>query len=138
MLQPRANISQEEYCPVSDDVLGQLYRAAPHGLEELIASVPAEIRAVLAIYCYRRAHLQAIGLTIATSCEELDLRKWGGFAGTVLFEKSRASGRVMQPTYYQERRKVTLSTGLLKPVVQDEADEDAQESSELGGILVPT
>ena len=60
----------EEKCPVSESVLGQLYRTHSHGLSELIESVPVATRAMLAVYCYRRAHLQSIGLAIAASCPE--------------------------------------------------------------------
>ena len=45
----------EETCPVPESVLGQLYRASPHGLDALIEMVPAQTRAMLAVYCYRRA-----------------------------------------------------------------------------------
>jgi hypothetical protein len=48
----------EETCPVPESVLGQLYRANPHGLDELIATVPPQTRAMLAVYCYRRDNRQ--------------------------------------------------------------------------------
>ena len=120
MLRPRSIIPQEELCPVPEPVLGQLYRASSHGLDELVASVPAGLRAMLALYCYRRTHLQDIGLAIAASCSEFDLREVGGYAGTVLFEKARQAPGQVRRTYFQDRRNVTLSTGLLKDVVKDE------------------
>ena len=76
----------EEACPVPESVLGQLYRSNPHGLAELVATVAPEVRAMLAIYCYRRAHLASIGLAIAATCEEEDLTTHGGNMGAVLFE----------------------------------------------------
>ena len=78
MLPARPSIAQEENCPVPELVLGQFYRASSHGLDELVATVPAEARAMLALYCYRRAHLQSIGLAIATRCEQQELEAFGG------------------------------------------------------------
>jgi len=101
-------------------VLGELYRSGPHGLDGLVASVPPGARAMLALYCYRRTHLQHIGLAIAASCSEFDLREVGGYAGMVLFEKARQAPSHALPTHYQERHKVTLSTGILKDFVKDE------------------
>ena len=123
MLPARPSISQEENCPVPEHVLGQLYRANSHGLHELVATVPAETRAMLALYCYRRAHLQSIGLAIATSCEQHELEAFGGYAGKALFENSRRAPDKAKSSHYLERRKVTLSTGLLREVVQDEDDQ---------------
>ena len=48
---------EDEPCPVADQMLGEMYRASPHGLNELIATVSPAVRALLAVYCYRRAHL---------------------------------------------------------------------------------
>src|SRR6185312_4224245 len=79
----------EDLCPVGDDMLGQLYRANKEGLPALIATVSPELRAALASYCYRRGHLQAIGLAIASTCDEHDLIHWGGTAGAALFVRSR-------------------------------------------------
>ena len=56
---------QEETCPVPENLLGMLYRASPHGLDSLIATVPARTRAMLALYCHSRAHLQSIGFAVA-------------------------------------------------------------------------
>src|SRR5690242_14003096 len=74
----------EELCPVSESLFGRLYRASPEGLAALIKTVPAETRAMLAVYCYRRAHLQALGLTIAETCSEHDLQRFGGRMGAEL------------------------------------------------------
>ena len=41
MLPAQPHIPQEEQCPVPEEVLGHLYRASKHGLEELVATVPA-------------------------------------------------------------------------------------------------
>lgn len=121
----RLHIPQEEHCPVPEDFLGQLYRSSPHGLSELAAAVPPETRAMLALYCYRRAHLQSIGLAIAASCEERDLEAFGGNAGKALFEKAREAPYEAPRSHYLERRKITLSQEKLREVVRDEDDASA-------------
>lgn len=123
-MQPR--IPQEEYCPVPDQVLGQLYRASPHGLDELVASVPAQTRAMLALYCYGRAHLRSIGLAIANWCDEVELRNLGGHAGSVLYMKAREASAQMPLSHYQQRRKVSLSPGILTSVAQYDDDDVPQ------------
>jgi hypothetical protein len=100
----------EEPCPVADSVLGQLYRSSPHGLAALIEIVPPHTRAALAVYCYRRAHLAAVGLAIAASCDEHDLFSHSGYAGADLFAKSRAPETAITESHHAQRRKVTLAT----------------------------
>ena len=100
-----------ESCPVPDELLGELYRASAHGLNELIATVSPKARVLLAVYCYRRAHLASIGLAIAATCEKDDLTQLEGNAGAALFECSReapqsSSTDVRAPA----RRKITLAT----------------------------
>jgi hypothetical protein len=106
----------EEACPVPESVLGQLYRASPHGLSELIATVSPDVRALLAVYCYRRAHLASIGLAIAASCDEEDLSFHGGSLGLDIFAKSRAPQAVAQNSRGQ-RQKISLSKGSLMAVI---------------------
>jgi hypothetical protein len=105
-------------CPVTDQTLGDLYRAGPQGLATLIRTVPLETRAMLAIYCYRRAHLASIGVAIAATCEKEDLTMFGGNAGEMLFDKSREAetSPVLQP-HVHGRRKITLASG---PIYQRE------------------
>jgi len=105
-------IPQEENCPVPDDLLGELYRASPHGLDALIATVGPETRAMLAIYCSRRAHLAPLGLAIAANCEEYDLTTHGGQFGAVLFAKAREAPRLpkVEP-HLTGRRKISLASG---------------------------
>jgi hypothetical protein len=117
-------------CPVSDEMLGQLYRASEHGLPALIATVSPEIRAALASYCYRRGHLQAIGLAIASTCEEHDLVAWGGTAGAVLFARSRAAAADSPAlSHYAARQKITLANiSLKKNLPIDDEPEPEQDS----------
>lgn len=107
--------SDGDPCPVSDEMLGELYRASSEGLPALIATVSPEVRAALASYCYRRGHLQGIGLVVASTCEEHDLVRWGGTAGAVLFARSRG-GAPARPAAAQQdaRRTITLASGPLR------------------------
>src|ERR1700744_3566585 len=80
--------SREAYdsdlCPVKEELLGELYRSHEHGLSALVDSVPSETRAMLALFCYKRSHLQSIGLAIAATCDDGDLAKVGGRLGSVV------------------------------------------------------
>jgi hypothetical protein len=87
-MQTGLQMFSEDVCPVSDELLGALYRSSQHGLSELVTSVGSETRALLALYCYRRAHLQDIGIAIAATCSEADLA-WLGGAGAALLSRSR-------------------------------------------------
>jgi hypothetical protein len=127
-MQRRPNVPQEEHCPVPEHMLGQLYRASSDVLDALIASVPSGSRAMLAMYCYRRTHLQSIGLAIATSCQESELRDLGGYAGSVLYEKARETPDHTEQTHYQARQKVTLSSGILKDFLQADHDDISVEN----------
>jgi hypothetical protein len=111
-------IPQEEPCPVSEDTLGALYRATPEGLPALVDSIPPRARALLAIYCHRRAHLSSIGLAIASTCDKNDMINFGGDAGAALFEQARRAPKVN--TQRQWQRKVSLSSGAIMQVVIDQ------------------
>jgi hypothetical protein len=80
---------EEDLCPVGDELFGELYRSSKQGLPVLVATVPPDTRAMLALFCYRRSHLHEMGLAIAVSCNEDDLVWSGGRAGAALFERSR-------------------------------------------------
>ena len=64
--------------PISDRLLGRMYRASPEGLGVLVKTVPPQTRAALAVYCLHCEHLRSIGLGIAASCERHDLHSQGG------------------------------------------------------------
>jgi hypothetical protein len=102
-------------------MLGQLYRVSPHGLDALLENVPPRTRAMLAVYCYRRAHLASIGLAIAASCDEGDLAEHGGNLGADLYVKSRQPESVTE-SFHSQRRKISLSTGAIRqlPPLDDE------------------
>ncbi|RDV01132.1 hypothetical protein [Undibacter mobilis] len=114
----------EETCPVPESLLGQLYRVTPQGLPALIDAVPANTRAMLAVYCFRRSHLASLGIAIAASCEEDDLAEHGGNLGSDLFAKSRRSP-MMAEALPSQRKKITLSTGPIRqlPPLDDDIED---------------
>ena len=113
-------------CPVTDQMLGEIYRASEHGLNELIATVPPTARALLAVFCYRRAHLASIGLAIAATCEEDDLTSLGGNAGAMLFERSRKAPQSRPAdASSSSRRKITVSVGPIGAPISDANKEDS-------------
>ncbi len=80
---------ENDFCPVREELLGEMYRANENGLVQLVESVSSEVRAMLALFCYRRSHLHALALSIASSCSERELVNFGGRVGTTLFTLSR-------------------------------------------------
>jgi hypothetical protein len=127
--------SDSDPCPVSDDVLGDLYRSSKLGLPELIATVSPDVRAALALYCYRRGHLKGIGLAIASTCDLYNLETAGGGAGAALYARSR-EGTPTPPvaSQYVARQKITLASGSLRkslPIDEDvDPDDDSAEPDE--------
>jgi hypothetical protein len=112
MLPEHRVLLEDEPCPVSDELLGDLYRTSAHGLNELIAIVSPKARALLAVYCYRRAHLASIGLAIAATCEKDDLAWFGGKAGAVLLDRSREAPQLSATNgHANSRQKITPATG---------------------------
>lgn len=107
-------LSSEEFCPVSETLLGQLYRSSPEGIAVLVQTVPATTRAMLAYYCSRRAHLESLGLSIAGTCSQEDLYDVAGRAGWDLFARAQADTRKSaEPAKRKSRQGVTLATGPL-------------------------
>ena len=115
----------DEPCPITDQILGEMYRVSAHGLNELIATVSPTARVLLAVYCHRRAHLASIGLAIAATCEKDELTSVGGNAGAILFERSREAPKSLSINAYTDaRRKITLATQPFRQLrpIDDEED----------------
>jgi hypothetical protein len=125
MLPEHRALLEDEPCPVPDEMLGELYRANAHGLNELIATVSPTARVLLAVYCYRRAHLASIGLAIAATCEKDDLASVGGNAGTALFDRSREAQQLSPAAIYATGKpKITLATVAIRSLRPSEDEED--------------
>ena len=118
-------------CPVPDDLLGELYRANKNGLPELIATVSPDVRAALAMYCYRRGHLKSIGLAIASTCNKYDLEVVGGTAGAALYARSReAAPAPPVASQYVARQKISLASGSLRKTLPIDEDVDLDDETE--------
>jgi hypothetical protein len=119
-------------CPVRDELLGEMYRASEHGLPMLVESVSPQVRAMLALFCYRRSHLHSLALSIAASCSERDLVHIGGRVGSTLYALSREApaSRAAPSPSYNGRKAITLSTKPLSTFApfDDELDEDVGET----------
>ncbi len=104
----------EDFCPISESLLGRLYRSSPEGLTVLVRTVPVGTRALLAYYCSRRAHLEPLGLAIALTCSAEELYDVAGQAGWALFARAQASKPVEVRS--TNRRGITLSSGPLRKI----------------------
>ena len=117
---------ENDACPVADDLLGQMYRANPNGLSLLVANVAPDVRARLALFCYRRSHLHSLAVAIASSCSEWELVNSGGRVGSTLYALSREPARTVAVSH-GGRKPITLSTKPLAtfaPIVDEFDDED--------------
>jgi hypothetical protein len=118
---------ENDFCPVRDELLGEMYRANENGLPVLVESVSSEVRAMLALFCYRRSHLHSLALSIATSCSERDLIQLGGRVGSTLYTLSRQAptARSASSSSYGNRKPITLSTKPLSTFspIEDDVDE---------------
>jgi hypothetical protein len=106
------SLPSEHFCPVSDRLLGRLYRSSPEGIATLVRTVPIKTRAMLAYYCSRRAHFEDLAYVIARSCTAEDLYDVAGRAGWDLFARAQAA-ESMEPPAVKSRRGVTLASGTL-------------------------
>jgi hypothetical protein len=82
---------------------------------------------MLALFCYRRSHLHALAISIASSCSERELIEFGGRVGSTLYALSHDTA-VARPSVsaYHSRKAITLSTkplSTLAPMDDDLDDE---------------
>jgi hypothetical protein len=121
---------ENDFCPVRDELLGEMYRASEQGLPMLVESVSADVRAQLALFCYRRTHLHTLAFAIAASCNERDLINFGGRVGSTLYAQSRRT-RSADASSSTGRKPITLSTKPLStfaPIEDELDDEDFAEA----------
>jgi hypothetical protein len=83
------NVPNEEDCPVPLSFLSDLMRAQGVAAGSLINTLEHPLRARLALFCYRRAHLRQLAHAIASQCTREQLRDVGLIAGDALFLASR-------------------------------------------------
>ena len=122
---------ENDFCPVREDLLGEMYRANENGLQQLVESISSDVRAMLALFCYRRSHLHSLALTIAASCSERELFQLGGRVGSTLYGLSREApaSRPTASFSYGHRKPITLSTKPLSKFSPFEDDLDDHEFS---------
>jgi hypothetical protein len=121
---------ENDFCPVRDELLGEMYRASESGLPRLVESVSPAARAMLALFCYRRSHLHSLAVAIAASCNERDLIESGGRVGSTLYALSREGSAKSSPSLSGGRKPITLSTkplSVLAPL-DDEIDDEISEA----------
>ena len=120
---------ENDFCPVRDELLGEMYRASEHGLPKLVESVSSEVRAMLALFCYRRSHLHTLAFSIAASCSERDLIQLGGRVGSTLYALAREpAARATSSASYGNRKPITLSTKPLSTFapIEDDFDDEIE------------
>jgi len=119
---------ENDFCPVQDDLLGAMYRANENGLQQLVETVSSDVRAMLALFCYRRSHLHSLALSIAASCDERELIQLGGRVGSTLYALAHeaTAARPAAPSTYGNRKAITLSTKPLSTFspIEDELDDE--------------
>jgi hypothetical protein len=95
--------------------LERLYGAAVQSVTDIVADLSASERARLAVFCYGRAHLNAIGLAIAATCEldQLIAASSSAPAGHVLFTQSREIAP--EKRSIGRRPVITLATPATRP-----------------------
>ncbi len=95
----------------------------------LVESVSPDVRAMLALFCYRRSHLHALAVAIAASCTERELIEIGGRVGSTLYALSREAGRRAPPSASSRRPQADhavdqAALDACKPLEDELDDED--------------
>jgi len=121
---PNRDAFDSDSCPVGDDLLGELYRTHDNGLPALVESVSSDVRAMLALFCYRRSHLHSLALAIASTCSERELIQFGGRVGSVLYAQSRNTKAAREVSSSGSRKPISLSTKPLSAIVPLDDDLD--------------
>jgi hypothetical protein len=96
---------------IMDALLSRLVRAKEEDVAGIVSSLEPRQRADLAVFCYRRAHLQDIGFAVAATCDLATLIQASpsNAAGHVLYSQSRERPKPMtRPS--GPRGRITLAT----------------------------
>lgn len=86
---PTTGATVDPECPVSLELLGEVYRADEYDLPYILEAIPALTRARLAAYLYGKSHMHQLGLKVARACEREDLIRAAGEIGSVIHGQSR-------------------------------------------------
>jgi hypothetical protein len=135
----RASGIDSDDAVISDDLLGQLYRAGDK-VTEIVAGFSPRRRARLAAFCYGRAHLHAIGLTIASTCDLVTLTQvMGRAAGRIVFDQSHERmAQQAQAAGARRHGNVTLATFTpsARRIIDIDVDEPVAETDD-GELALP-
>jgi hypothetical protein len=116
--------SHDEICPISEKLLFSLYDAVKRGLPVPVSDVPPERRSSVALFCYRRSHLEEAALALAAACDEEDLIEAGGPLGRRLFLKSREIPSTPNNSSLNEFKALMISLGASQNAkCEDDEDE---------------
>ncbi|BDA86989.1 hypothetical protein Sa4125_45310 [Aureimonas sp. SA4125] len=99
----------EAQCPVALELLALLLRSNADRIQEVVVQLPPLQRASLAAFCYGRSHMRALGLVVASHCDERSLATVAGAVGEVLFDQSRNGSAVEIELNPQRRKRISLS-----------------------------
>ena len=107
---------------LSEELIGRLHHATDATILHLVEQFTSLERANLAMFCYRKAHLRRIGLSIAATCDLPSLvQQWGTVLGQAIHAQSRDGVVDPDPVRVTHRPKVTLarSAGGFRPPLVD-------------------
>lgn len=117
-----------------DAVLSRLLRAKEQEVAGIVSTLPERQRAVLAMFCYSRAHLHEIGLAVAATCDLHALMQAAPStaAGNVVFAQSRERPKASDAAASGSRCRITLAksasgnSGLAKIIASIASDDTAE------------
>jgi len=85
---------------ITEPLFNQLLRTTPPEAVEIAKDLPEPQRARLAIFCYNKRHLYALGLMIASTCNRSALVKAGGSVGDAIYNQSRDPDKTLSAEHH--------------------------------------
>ena len=95
MAHAKIAILNEDSCPISEELWKQVHKATPPDAAEIAKSLPEPQRARLATFCYNKRHLYALGLMIASTCDQQSLVEANSVAGDTIYRQSRDPNKTL-------------------------------------------
>lgn len=115
-----------------EDIIALLRRSTTETVAQLLADLDPTMRAEMALFCYRRAHLHDFGFAIAATCDRETLVAVAGAVGEVMFDMSRCRTEPRSRVSTYGRRPITLSHDTIRIFAQPEDDDvDCVDNVEL-------
>jgi hypothetical protein len=109
------------------EALSRLYHATVSSVGEIVDSLSASERSRLAVFCYGRVHLNAIGLAIAARCDldHLTAAAHSATAGRAIYDQSRNNFPTERPMPGR-RVAITLATSVSRSLASRAAFASAE------------